>query len=439
MKENGKESGKGRAKRTDLVSKLPPVLKCLHPIRRRLKIPLASAACAVVGVVLYVILAVVQGGGIPVSSLNRAAHGDGEIPYEVLVKGLTGESEVMSVTIPVGERQYTAEEAGALYEAVLPELVSGILGANDSLETVRSDLNLIRTFNPYGLKVRWESDNPDLLDSFGTVHNAGIPETGKEVWLNASLSDGVHEQEYDIRVNLMPPVLTKEDRARALLKKSCERLDRQQQTKDVLVLPASLEGRDLSYFVERETDYSMIPALGLGLAVLCAVREKINGQNKKKRREQLLLLDYSEIISKLMVFIGAGMTGRNAWERIAVGYENAVKKGRRNRRPAYEEMVKAAVRLQSGTPESQAYGEFGRRCGLQSYVKLAALLEQNRKTGSKNLKSALALEMVTAFEQRKNLAKKLGEEAGTKLLLPLFLMLGIVMVMIVVPAFLAFY
>ena len=46
---------------------------------------------------------------------------------------------------------------------------------------------------------------------------------------------------------------------------------------------------------------------------------------------------------------------------------------------------------------------------------------------------------MTAFEQRKNLAKKLGEEAGTKLLLPLFLMLGVVMVMMVVPAFLAFY
>ena len=32
-----------------------------------------------------------------------------------------------------------------------------------------------------------------------------------------------------------------------------------------------------------------------------------------------------------------------------------------------------------------------------------------------------------------------GEEAGTKLLLPLFLMLGVVMIMIVVPAFLAIY
>ena len=43
--------------------------------------------------------------------------------------------------------------------------------------------------------------------------------------------------------------------------------------------------------------------------------------------------------------------------------------------------------------------------------------------------------MEAAFEQRKNLARRLGEEASTKLLLPLFMMLLIVMVMITVPAF----
>jgi len=61
-------------------------------------------------------------------------------------------------------------------------------------------------------------------------------------------------------------------------------------------------------------------------------------------------------------------------------------------------------------------------------------LEQNRKSGTRNLRTLLELELADAWEQRKNLARKLGEEAGTKLLLPLFLMLGIVMVIIMVPA-----
>ena len=37
-----------------------------------------------------------------------------------------------------------------------------------------------------------------------------------------------------------------------------------------------------------------------------------------------------------------------------------------------------------------------------------------------------------AFEQRKNLAKKAGEEAGTKLMIPLFLMLIIVFAIILI-------
>ena len=43
-------------------------------------------------------------------------------------------------------------------------------------------------------------------------------------------------------------------------------------------------------------------------------------------------------------------------------------------------------------------------------------------------------ESADAFEERKNLAKKYGEEAGTKLLLPMMIMFGIVVAVIMVPA-----
>ncbi len=40
-----------------------------------------------------------------------------------------------------------------------------------------------------------------------------------------------------------------------------------------------------------------------------------------------------------------------------------------------------------------------------------------------------------ALQERKANARRLGEEAGTKLLLPMIMMLAIVMVVIIVPAF----
>ena len=85
--------------------------------------------------------------------------------------------------------------------------------------------------------------------------------------------------------------------------------------------------------------------------------------------------------------------------------------------------------------ESESYERFGRRCGVQEYIRLGALLSQNLRKVTKGLNDLLYLEMVQSFEERKARAKRLGEEAGTKLLMPMFLMLGVVLVIVVVPAF----
>ena len=60
------------------------------------------------------------------------------------------------------------------------------------------------------------------------------------------------------------------------------------------------------------------------------------------------------------------------------------------------------------------------------------------RNGIANIRAILNAEMAQAWEERKNLARRLGEEAGTKLLGPLFIMLIIVMVIIIVPAMLSF-
>ena len=52
--------------------------------------------------------------------------------------------------------------------------------------------------------------------------------------------------------------------------------------------------------------------------------------------------------------------------------------------------------------------------------------------------SPMFAELQDAFEERKNMAKKYGEEAGTKLLLPMIIMLIVVMAIIMVPALMSF-
>ena len=91
-----------------------------------------------------------------------------------------------------------------------------------------------------------------------------------------------------------------------------------------------------------------------------------------------------------------------------------------------------------GVGEATAYEEFGQRCGNLHYLKFGFLLSQDLKKGSAGLVELLEQEAENGMEERKSLARKLGEEAGTKLLLPMMLMLILVVVILMVPAVLAF-
>ncbi|MEY8356539.1 immunoglobulin-like domain-containing protein [Lachnospiraceae bacterium 54-53] len=411
----------------------------------RLPFSRVQAACVAGGVILYAVLELASGPGdrrtAEGAGFKRAGPGQGTTTYELQVTGLDRDDENrrIPVRIPVRERQYTAEEARALFEELQPELKEQMLGQNESLEEVRHDLNLKSSLEDYGFTVVWESDAPELIDSFGTVHNEDVSENGESVWLSARVTDRIRERRYEFKVTVYPPSLLPEEQLAASFEKWADRLDLKQQTRDSLLLPRIYNGQSLDYSLPKEDSYRVFPVLGVLSAALIHMKRGIDKQKQARRRERQLLYDYSEVVSKLVVYIGAGLTVRGAWERIAAGYEDAVKRGKRNPRPVYEEMVRTAAQLGSGQAEGKAYSEFGRRCGLQSYLKLSALLEQGQKNGSRQLRPSLELEMVSAFEQRKNLAKKLGEEAGTRLLFPLFLMLGVVMIMIVVPAFLSFY
>ena len=140
-----------------------------------------------------------------------------------------------------------------------------------------------------------------------------------------------------------------------------------------------------------------------------------------------------------MVYLGAGLTLRNSFLLIAEHADNLVKRGIQENRALYDELHIMANQFAKNMPESEIYTDFGRRIHLKPYTKLVSLIEQNRKNGTSNLRALLEVEMNDAFTERKNTARRLGEEAGTKLLLPLFLLLSIVMCIVIVPALTSFH
>ena len=368
------------------------------------------------------------------NGLERNTYGQGETQQEILVEGLLAKKVPLAVRI--GERRYTKEQAADAIHMAAEELSAQIAGGNESLEQVQSRLELVTWLDKYGISVRWQPDDTELISASGEVFNSGCPESGRETFLTATLKAGEYAEDYIYRVNVLPPGRTQEEKELAAFENFLMEKEEEQKYSEVFILPEEFEGKTLTYSADRGRSSLMFPLLGILAAILLPLKDRQREQEAKKKRDCQMMMDYSEILSRLVVFLGAGLPVRKAWAKIVEDYRRTEEKA--GKRAAYEEMAAAYYLMQRGVPEIQAYSEFGNRCRVLPYRKLAGILEQNVKNGSKSLTPVLEAEMEAAFEQRKNLARRLGEEASTKLLLPLFMMLLIVMVMITVPAFLAF-
>ena len=207
---------------------------------------------------------------------------------------------------------------------------------------------------------------------------------------------------------------------------------------ELLSLPTEVNGHRLIWKNKESNLPIQVFLLGMMIVCLLPALEREREKEAKEKRQAQLMREYSDMVNKLALLLGAGMTLQGAWRQITKNYSEEKIRKRCSERIVYEEMLIAQREIENGKGEIKAYEAFGERCELQKYRKLSSYLVQNLKKGNKGLCELLEREAAEAFAERKNIAQQLGEEVGTKLLFPMLLMLGIVIFIIMVPAVLSF-
>ena len=364
--------------------------------------------------------------------IQRPYVDEDDTEVKIEVEGLLEGSQ--KIEIPVSKRVYSNEEVKEAMKKGMDEILKILPGENTSLQNIITDLNPVSELSDLGLSLKWDFGDGDIIDIQGKVDNENLSES-VDIDIGVTLSYESYEESYVIPARVMPKPLTADESLIKRFKDYISVADKKSAGESGFYLPESFEGKKLVYHLEDGMNFHLIWIMGIIVAILLYLREKNNERQKLEKKKRELLKDYPDIVSKLIVFIGAGLSVRQSWEGIVKDYESENKE----KRYAYEEMAKSLARLKTGTQENVVYKEFGRSCLLRQYMKLASLLEQNRKSGISTLSTLLGMESQSAWEERLNLAKREGEELNTKLLLPLFMMLLIVMMMIIVPALLIFY
>ena len=411
-----------------MLAKFPASTKAKK--RVLITIGLGSAIAIVVGIWEY------QTANQPITSLERRAVG--ESTYQETLTARNQDGEEFAVIIPVPEQQYTSSEVTKMFQEIKEQLPKEILGDNQSLAKIQTDMFLSGQLSDWPALITWRSNRPAVLDWTGKI-GENVDGNGEVVQLTAEISyrDEVVEASWEIRVFPRFMEDTEAQKQRLIEAAEAENIDKN--TK-VFMLPAEVAGEKILWFPFRSSNSVVMIALTLVMVVVILLGSKQEEIKDRQARAAQMQIDYSEILSKLILLMNAGMSMRRAFARVALDYkrQKEVAKGKKHHRYAYEEILVAYQEMERGVMEVEAYERMGVRCGLPMYKVFAVLLIQNLKKGNQRLLEAMEREMINAFEERKRRAKILGEQAGTKLLLPMMIMLLIVFVLLLIPAFLSF-
>ena len=340
------------------------------------------------------------------------------------------------ISLHLSERLYTAEEAKARLEEAMERVDASFLGENENARHV--DLPLLFETEPLeGVLIQWMTDRPDVLTGTGQIAESFAEEDGLPVQVRAVLSCQQEEAVYTREVMVYPLRKTDGEAFRRRTGRELEKTDQATRQEEGFSLPEQIAGEDVIFQKKEGREFWFLALLLFlaGILLYMCRDERITGETKKRSAQ--LLADYPGLVSKLTILMRAGLTVQSAFGRIVLDYRRRKEK-ERICRYAYEELTLAYYEMVNGIPEGKACEHYGKRCGLLPYMRLGGLLAQNSRKGNHKLLESLEQESQEAFEEQKRRARKTGEEAGTRMLLPMVLMLLVTIVVILYPAFAAF-
>lgn len=363
--------------------------------------------------------------------IERNVYGDGEKDVTLIAEDSVGTYEI---ALSVKERLYNESELNMLLERFLPLLEKTILGENASFDNVSYNFKLVNCLEGFPFEVEWQTDG-EYVDSEGKLMQ-NILDKPKLVEITAVISCDTYEVHHELSCMIYSKAI--QPSQEELITEALQKIQDETRNEKFMTLPSEMNAEQINWsYKKNSTGILLLIATPLLVLVIYFGTDKDLKKQVADREEQLKI-DYPEIVSALALLIGAGMTVPNAWQRVVKDYQKRMQKTGR-KRFAYEEMLLTVYEMESGITQTKAYERFGRRCRAQSYNRLAAMLSQNVRKGATNLAVLLREEAVYAFEDRKHTARRLGEKAGTKLLMPMMMLLCMIMVIIMIPAFQGYF
>lgn len=354
-----------------------------------------------------------EGAGREVLSLERSAAGAGE--REVTLEVEVGR-EKEELVIAVAEKKLTMEELTDLFQECAVGLEQWVAGETGLDGRLSQETELPESLEGYPFEILWRESGEGELTAYLYY--------GEEMYRHTIFVE--RNSKADEGTNSL----------KEALRQQIEVQEEKNPYADTLTLPTRLNGEEIIWREVKEDYSGLLLLLSLATAVGVYFLKDKDLCEEMQQKKRNMRMSYPVILNKFVLYMGAGLTVRGSFLKIALDMQGAAEEI--TGMEAYEEMLYSCNELNAGVSESLVYERFGRRTGLQEYARFATMLSQNLKKGNATLLARLREESEKAQLENLHYRKKLGEEAQTKLLVPMIIMMAIVMLLVMLPAFSSF-
>lgn len=321
---------------------------------------------------------------------------------------------------------YTEEEFYAQVNRIDGELRKSMLNGNEDAEHICTDLLLDSRDSTGVFLIRWSTDYPEYVTSFGQVRTDGL-EHDVAVTLTAEIvyQDYVACKNYEITVRA-DKGNNIEKSAVDIAGQSLEQLELDSRHDKTIEIPEELFGVAVSVRPKSQNNAAVILVFAVFACGFSVWWRQYRLRERIRDRDNMLNKQYPVLVNKLSLLLETGMTLKYSLSRItAESHERSL---------LIRELEYTLREIDAGADEATAYEQLGARLALPSYVRIMNQISQNLRLGTRDLRRLMEEEVHMSVETRMEYAKKKGEEASAKLVFPMIVLLAVIMAIIIMPA-----
>lgn len=366
--------------------------------------------------------------------LSRNSFGQGSKEVQLSLKK---DDKKKEITYKLDEQKLSAEEESKVYIQFFKKLKKIMMKNNTSLKQIQTPLNLPDTVDGYPFEITYELAEDGYIRLDGSINEEEQAKLKRGetyrtyIVVTARYGEYRKSKKYEIRV--VPKKNISQTNVFYKIQQYLKKEEQENRYSRDIKIPSVYKDIEITKRQENQGGISGILILFVTVCIFIPLHNYLKLQEEGKKCQEQAERDFPVIVHLLTLYMGAGLSFFSAVKRISQNYQKQ-RELDDSKKYAFEKMMRMEQQMSNGVSQREACQDWGMQFRTDSYQKLSLILIQSFTKGGREAAMLMEVEEREAFHKRIDRAKKEGEEASTRLLFPMILLLCQVMLLVMYPA-----